>query len=77
MKPTLKMIQDVKFNRDIQKTLKVIESCQNETHISGASRYIDLFLNKWSKIYNQKTIKTEYEPILNDLLVSKVKSLDI
>lgn len=77
MKPTLKMIQDVKFNRDFQKTFKVIESCKNETHIESASRYIDLFLKKWGVLHNEKSMKTEYQPILNELLNSKLKSLDI
>lgn len=68
---------DTQLSQDIQKVFKVIESCENEHHINGASKFIQLFTNKWEKLLPKNYFKRHYTPFLEELLTHKQHNLHI
>ena len=42
---------------DLDRTMKVLESCKTREHIKGAVNYFELFINKWSHLLSDKVIR--------------------
>ena len=70
---------------DFKKAVRVIESCENIFHISGARAYINLYFNKHSKNYLSSNnfrlykLSTKVSDMYNDLyimLLNKEKHLE-
>jgi hypothetical protein len=39
------------------KALNVLSSCETTTHVKGARRYFDLYLNKWKHLFARDVIE--------------------
>ena len=54
----MKKASHVNHLAEYGKALKVLDSCENQTHVKGARRYFALYLNKWKHMFDSNEISS-------------------